>query len=84
MKRDIVFAHKLIQFYIFILPPFFVLFLQELSCDGDVSNWSIEPDIKDLIFKLFNRDRNPPFQISGDTFIPETHVDPPISNMSGI
>lgn len=73
MEGNIVLTHELIELHEFALPPIFIGFLEIVGCDWNVSDWSVEPNVKHLAFKLFKRNRNTPFQISSDALWFETH-----------
>jgi len=59
----LLFAHKLVQLYIFwVLPPFLPIF--GVGCgDGRITNACIEPDIHDFVLVAGERHRSAPFQI---------------------
>lgn len=48
----IIFPHELVVFDWGVNPPFLVVFVQQISCDWDVTNGSIEPNIKDFFLKV--------------------------------
>ena len=56
-------AHELVQLDILgIFPPFLPPFGVS-SSDGYVADASVEPDIEDLLFVAWERDRSTPFEI---------------------
>ena len=66
MERDIVFAHKLVELYVFrVLPP--LLPMVRVACsDRYITDWGIKPDVEDLVSKLLKRNLRSPFKITGD------------------
>jgi len=84
VERNVIFTHELIEPDIFVLPPFFVIFLKKIGSNRDISNRSIEPDIKNFVLELLDGNRDTPFEIPGDALGPEAHVDPSICDMNGV
>jgi hypothetical protein len=41
--------------------------LQKIGSDRDVTDWGVEPHIKDFLFVLFNRNWHTPLQVTGNT-----------------
>lgn len=74
VEGDVVFAHELVEFYVFVLPPLFVVFLEEVGGDGDVADAGIEPDVEHFVFELFDWNRYSPFQVSSNAFGFQPHV----------
>jgi hypothetical protein len=61
MEGDVVLAHELEEFDVLVDPPVLVGFLEEVGSDGDVPYGSVEPDIEDFLFELFDGDCDTPF-----------------------
>ena len=81
MERNVVFSHELIESHLFrVLPPFGPV-LSVIGSDGNVTNRGIEPDIEHFIFILFQWDWNTPLEISGDTSVLETLLDPTVGDL---
>eukprot|EP00178_Gracilaria_changii_P017719 TRINITY_DN5050_c0_g1_i1.p1 TRINITY_DN5050_c0_g1~~TRINITY_DN5050_c0_g1_i1.p1 ORF type:complete len:125 (-),score=7.17 TRINITY_DN5050_c0_g1_i1:284-658(-) len=78
MERHVIFTHELIEFDIFTLPPFFVLFLEMIGGYGNVADGSIKPNVKYFIFELLDWNRNSPFQVSCYALRLQTHVNPSV------
>lgn len=76
MEWNVVFAHKLIQTNVVRFPPLFILLTQKICCNWNVSNWSIKPNVKYLLFKLLKRNSYTPLQVSSNAFWFKTHVGP--------
>ena len=76
MERNVVLTHELVKTDITVLPPFFVIVTEQVSCDWNVTDWGIKPDVKNFFLKLLKRNCNTPFQISGDAFGFQSHVGP--------
>lgn len=76
VERDIVFSHKLIQFDVFILPPFFISFLEMVSSDRNVTDRSVKPNIKHFFLKFLQRNANSPLQVSSNALWLQTHFSP--------
>ncbi|KAH3678915.1 hypothetical protein WICPIJ_008779 [Wickerhamomyces pijperi] len=67
VERNVVLTHELVQLdFFWVLPPGFP-FLGVVGCDGDVPDWSIEPNVKNFVFELLGWNWSPPLQVSGDT-----------------
>lgn len=49
VEWDVIFTHELIELDVIWCSPPFLPLLGVVSCDGDIANASIEPDIKDLV-----------------------------------
>lgn len=67
VERNVVFAHKLEKFNVlFILPPLLPFFSVK-SCNWDITNWCIKPNIEHFITESFKRYRRAPLKVSRDT-----------------
>ena len=59
--KNIVFANKVINFGISVLPQIFIFFIAKFFCDRNISNWSIKPNIENFIFVSFFWNWDSPF-----------------------
>ena len=65
VEGNVILAHELIELdVLWVLPPEFPIVLDVVSSNGKVANWSIVPDIEDLLFELFKWDSSTPFEVS--------------------
>ena len=72
MERDIVLTHELVELdVLLVLPPLFPL-VSVGSCDGDVTNWRVKPNVENLVLKFLKRDSSSPFEITSDATTKET------------
>jgi len=84
VERNIIFTHELNQLDIFrVLPPFLPL-VGVVSSDGNVSNWSIVPNVEDLVFISLKRNRNTPLQISSNTSGLQSLLEPALGDGDGV
>lgn len=76
VERYIIFSHELEQFHIFVDPPILIVFLEEVSCNGDVTDRCIEPYIKNFFLELFHWNSYTPFQVTSNALGLESHTGP--------
>ena len=82
MERNIVLGHELPVLHIVrILPPPLPL-LGVLSCDADVSDGGVKPDIEHLALVAIQWDWGTPLEVSRDASLLETSLDPRLGNHS--
>lgn len=97
METDIVLALELHKLDVIgVLPPLLPLGAVQVVAvgvslgNGDITNASIEPDVENLLFVVFNvktvdiRDGHTPFQVTRDGSRLETLVDPSIGDTIGV
>ena len=58
--------------------------ISQLLCDGNVTDWRIEPNVENLVFitRLWNR--NTPLKVSGNCALLKSIADPGLSHVDGI
>lgn len=72
VERDIILTHELVKLNVLlVLPPLFPL-VSVASCDGDVTNWRVKPNVENLVLKFLNWDSSSPFEITSDAATEET------------
>lgn len=85
MEWNIIFAHELIHINVMIslFPPFLISWIS-LTGNTDVTNRSIKPDIEHFVLILFQWYWCPPFQVSSDTPLLQSLLQPCIRNIPSI
>ena len=72
MERDIILTHELVKLNVLlVLPPLFPL-VSVASCDGDITDWRVKPNVEDLVLKFLYRDSSSPFEITSDATTEQT------------
>ena len=89
MENDVVFAKEVDQLHIRIDPPVFPsvwipLIHKMLSCEGDIADRSIEPDVENLVLRLLQRNRYSPFQVAGNRPCRQPFTNDPPGEVSDI
>lgn len=76
VKRNVVFGHELIVIDgLGRLEPLLPIG-RIVRCYGEVTDWSVEPHVKDFVFETGSWNRGSPFKISCDTTWLEAFFDP--------
>lgn len=84
VERHVVFTHELIQLYILgVLPPLGPI-VSVVGSDARVTDRCVEPDIEDLLFIAFQRNRDTPLQVTSNAAWFQTFLDPGLSNVNTI
>ena len=79
MENDVVFSDEVNEFCFFVFPPFFPVctsFFTYFYCVRDITDWSVEPDIKHFAVGFFNRNRYAPVEVASNSTWLETVVEP--------
>lgn len=75
MESDIVFAHELVEFDLFLILPPFLPLRSIASSNGDVTNWRVEPNVEDLILVFFKGHCSSPLKVTRDASSNETTLE---------
>jgi hypothetical protein len=81
----VVLAHELEELDILrVLPPLLPILFIVVGCNAEIANWSIEPDIENLVLVLLERNRSTPLQIASDASASEAFFKQGRSKLNGI
>jgi hypothetical protein len=84
MEGYVVFTHKLVELYLFLVHPPELPFLNEVRCNAQISYWGIKPNIEHLLLELFQRHRCTPFEITSNASLFESLIKPGLAHVDGI